>query len=31
LELKVLRKENNNRNQRYWGVKVDDSGVVIVV
>jgi hypothetical protein len=31
LELKALRKEDNNYwNQKYWGVKVDDNGEVIV-
>ena len=30
LELKVLRNENNDRNQEHWGIKVDDNGEVIV-
>jgi hypothetical protein len=29
LELKVLREENNEWNQRYWGVKVDEDGNLI--
>ena len=29
LELKVLREENNEENQQYWGVEVDDDGEVI--
>jgi hypothetical protein len=29
LELKVLREENNEWNQRCWGVKVDEDGNLI--
>ena len=29
LELKVLRKENNEDNQKYWGVQVNGNGEVI--
>ena len=30
LELKVLRKENNEWNQEFWGVQVDGNGEVII-
>jgi hypothetical protein len=30
LELKVLREENNTKNQEYWGVEVDHNGEVNV-
>jgi hypothetical protein len=30
LELKVLRKENNDENQNHWGIRVDENGEIIV-
>jgi hypothetical protein len=29
LELKVLRKENNDKNADHWGIEVDDNGEII--